>query len=68
MKIVNTREIKRRRSKLGLSMASAAKLAGWKTAQQWANVEYGTKKDPLVSTMFKVAKALGCKIDDLVKR
>lgn len=67
MTVVNLREIKRRRVAKGLSLSDAATLAGWKAAQQWANIEYGRRTDPSIKTMVAVAKALGCKVDDLLK-
>lgn len=68
MGIVNTKEIRRRRKAKKLSMAAAARLAGWKAPQQWANIEYDRRSDPAVSTLVAVAKALDCTVDDLIKR
>lgn len=64
--VVKTEEIKRRRERLGLTMAEAAKLAGWKTQQAWSGVERGTRPDPQVSTVIRVASVLRCRVDDLV--
>jgi transcriptional regulator with XRE-family HTH domain len=62
-------EIKRRREKLGLTQAQAARLAGWPTAQNWSNIENApADNDPRISTMIVVALALGCKVDDLLRK
>lgn len=66
--VVNQAEIKRRREKLGLSQSEAAALAGFKSAIQWWDIEKKPGRDPLVSTMVKVARALGCKVDQLLRK
>ena len=64
---VSTTEIRKRRNKLGLSPTQAAKAAGWKTMQQWWDVEHGRRKNPTVSVMVRIAGVLGCKVDDLLR-
>lgn len=64
---VKANEIKRRRQLLGMTMAKAAQLAGWKTQQAWSGVERGQRPDPQVSTLMRVAAVLGCKVDDLLR-
>jgi len=59
--------IRMRRQRRKLSLTEAAKAAGW-TPQKWANLEAGRRPDPRVSTVETVAKVLGCKVDDLLKR
>lgn len=68
MGVVRFKEIERRRLALNLTMAAAAKLAGWKTAQAWSHVEKGHADNPSIETMRTVARVLGCKVDDLLKR
>lgn len=61
-------EIRRRRERLGLSPTQAAKAAGWRTMQQWWDVENGRRKNPTIRVMVRIADVLGCKVDDLLKR
>lgn len=65
---VDTNEIRRRRKRQKLTLAKAAKLAGWKSAQHWANVEQGRQGNMRVATLVAVAKVLGCKVDALLKK
>jgi len=66
MAIVNTDEIRRRRLRLKLTLADAAKAAGWRTPVQWHDIEAGKKRDPRASTLVRVAKVLRCKVDQLL--
>lgn len=66
--VVLTDEIKRRRLALGITMAEASRLAGWKTLQTWSGIERGMRPDPQVSTLVRVAKVLGCKVDQLLRK
>jgi transcriptional regulator with XRE-family HTH domain len=36
------------------------------SAQQWNDIESGRKPDPRVSTLERMAQAMGCKVDDLL--
>ena len=63
---VNFQKIKELRLQAGINQTQAAKRAGWKTQQQWADFENGYRKDPRLSTMVAVAKVLGCKVADLL--
>lgn len=63
---MNRKEIKRRRLVLGLTLQAAAERAGWKMAQQWKNIE-DQKLDLRASTLEKIARALGCRVDDILK-
>ncbi len=65
---VDFAEMKRRRLRKGLTQAAAAKLAGWRTAQVWTNMENGQRPNPQVLTLAKVAAVLGCKVDDLLRK
>lgn len=56
-----------RRQRRKLTLTEAAKRAGW-TPQKWANLEAGRRADPRVSTVEVVAKVLGCKVDDLLRK
>jgi transcriptional regulator with XRE-family HTH domain len=66
--MVNRKEIKRRRLALGMTFRGAAVAAGWSEddRSRWQKLEEGVPKDPAWSTMESVAKALGCKLDDLL--
>jgi transcriptional regulator with XRE-family HTH domain len=59
--------IRMRRKRKNLTLTEAANLAGW-TPQKWANLESGRRKDPRVSTVETVARVLGCKVDDLLRK
>jgi transcriptional regulator with XRE-family HTH domain len=61
-------KIKRLRLKQGLSQGDAAKLAGFKTRQQWSNVERNaTGYSVSMATLERMAKALGVKARELLK-
>lgn len=53
-------KMKALRIKAGLTLDDAAKLAGFKGRQQWHLIESGVRADIRVSTLPKLAKALGC--------
>ena len=59
--------IRQLRLKLGLSQDEAAQLAGLSGRQQWNNIETGDRPNPSIETVEKIAKALGVKVDDLLK-
>lgn len=59
-------KIKQLRLKAGLNQTQAAKRAGWKTQQQWADFESGQRKNPRLSTIVAAARVLGCKVQDLM--
>ena len=58
--------IRRLREAKGWSLAVAAREAGMKYAQQWHQVEAGKVADPSISTVERMARALGVGIDDLM--
>lgn len=56
------------REKLKLSQGEAAQLAGFKTRQQWSNIERdATGYEISMTTLERIAKALGVKAKDLLK-
>ncbi|MEM8494211.1 MAG: helix-turn-helix transcriptional regulator [Planctomycetota bacterium] len=63
---VNRDEIKRLREEADLSQTEAARRAGMKNYQQWQHIENGTRADPSVSSLQRVAFVLGVTLDDLV--
>lgn len=64
---VNTRFLKARREKLGLTQEKAAKLAGIGTRFHWSRIETGARKTPHLTTLSKIAKALNCKVQQLLQ-
>ena len=60
------REIRRRREEKKLTMDEAAQSAGLRTRQRWNGVESGERKNPSAAVMLMVARALGCKVEDLM--
>lgn len=66
--ILKTAEIEKRRRALGLTLQEAADRAGFSTAQQFFNVERGARASrPSAETMLRVARAIGCRVEDLVE-
>lgn len=65
---LDQQEVKRRREAKGMSQAEAAKLAGFKSAIQWWDIENKPNRDPRVSTVAAVARSLGCKVDQLLRK
>lgn len=67
--MVNRKEINRRRLAKGMSYRDAAVAAGWEENDRarWMRLEQGTPADPAISTLEAVARALGCKVQDLLK-
>jgi transcriptional regulator with XRE-family HTH domain len=66
---LNHAEVKRRRELLTFTLDEAARRAGFKGPQarvQWHDIESGKKADPRISTVERVAAALGCLVDDLL--
>jgi transcriptional regulator with XRE-family HTH domain len=59
--------IKDERTKRGLTMGEAAKLAGYRTRHDWNKLENGITKDPRISTLYGMAKALRVPIESLLK-
>ena len=59
--------IKKRREKAGMSQDKLSKLAGV-TLYAITKIESRATLDPRVLTVKKIADALGCTIDDLLKK
>lgn len=65
--VIRRSEITRRREKLELSQIEAARRAGM-SKQQWYNVEAGFSGDNMrLYTLWDVARALRCRIGDLIE-
>jgi transcriptional regulator with XRE-family HTH domain len=64
--MLDRKKVQKRREELKLSQPEAAKLAGFKTFQQWAKLEQ-VDTDARATTLAAVAKALRCKVDELLK-
>jgi transcriptional regulator with XRE-family HTH domain len=60
------RNIKKYRTKMGISQDKLSKLAGI-TLHTITKIETGSTLDPRVETVKKIADALGCSVDDLLK-
>lgn len=63
---VDLEKIRSLREELELSQEAAAKKAGFTSRQAWHKIESG-QQEPLVSTLDRIAKALGVKAKDLLK-
>ena len=57
--------IKKARIAARLTQAQAAKRCGWHQSQ-WARFENGGYAAPTIASFRKAAKALGCKVEDLL--
>ncbi len=58
--------IKKYRSKLGISQDRLSKLADV-TYNTMIKIESGVNKNPTIETLAKIAKALNVAVDDLIK-
>lgn len=58
--------IKKYRSKIGVSQDKLSKLADV-TYNTIIKIESGANKNPTIETLAKIAKALGVGVDDLIK-
>jgi len=61
-----TKNIKKYRTKLGISQDKLSKLAGI-TLHTITKIESGATPDPRIETVKKIADALGVSIDDLMR-
>jgi len=66
--MVNGEQMRRKRESLGLTMQEAAERAGFTSRQQWYNVEAGFRSNVTPTTLMAIARALGCSIEDLLKK
>ena len=60
-------ELRTRREAKGLTLDQAAVAAGFSTRQQWYLIESGRRANVTISTLGRLAKALQCSPDDLLK-
>jgi transcriptional regulator with XRE-family HTH domain len=59
------RNLKKRRNMLGISQDKLSKLAGV-TVHTVTKIEIGATPDPRITTLKKIARALGVGVDDLI--
>jgi transcriptional regulator with XRE-family HTH domain len=64
---VNHEAIRERREKLQLTMREAAERAGMPSRQRWYQLEAGAIADPSATTLWLMARVLGCQMDDLMR-
>jgi transcriptional regulator with XRE-family HTH domain len=67
--MLNLTYIRSRREALDLSLADAARLAGWgvKARTRWHDIESGRAPNPTLKTLLDMARVLQCEIGQLVK-
>jgi transcriptional regulator with XRE-family HTH domain len=58
--------IRDERERQGLSMEAAARLAGIAGRQAWYRIETGIRRGIAAITLYRVAMALGVKVDSLI--
>ncbi len=59
--------IRKRREQLGLTQKQCADAAGFPNLQKWSNYENGRVPDPRLSTLESIARALKCRVPQLIK-
>lgn len=66
--MLNLPYIKSRREALDLSLADAARLAGWgvKARTRWHDIESGRAPNPTLRTLLDMCKVLECNLNQLV--
>lgn len=64
--MIDTKKIRRLRSKLKLTQQQAAEKAGFKSRQWWNDVETGRAVNLSVETLGRIATALGVRTKDLL--
>jgi transcriptional regulator with XRE-family HTH domain len=64
--MLNHEEMRRLREDKGWTQSQAAELAGM-TQPMWARMETGERPDPKVSTVERIAQALGVSVNNLLK-
>jgi transcriptional regulator with XRE-family HTH domain len=65
MRIANN--LKKIRAEKGYSLEKVARLADLSLSTV-VKIEDGTNQNPTIDTLFKIAKALEVKVDDLIQR
>jgi transcriptional regulator with XRE-family HTH domain len=63
--MLDTNKLRQVREAKGYDPAEIARRAGM-TRQQWFNLETGLRPDPRVSTVQRLARALGCDVNELL--
>jgi len=63
--ILDPQKVRDRREKLKLTQTKCAELSGM-PVPHWNRIEAGGRPDPQLSTLARVAKALRCKITEIV--
>ncbi len=63
--MLDPKKIETRRK--GYTQTELAKKAGM-SVQQWNNVESGRKPNPTISTVERMARAMKCRVDDLLSK
>jgi DNA-binding Xre family transcriptional regulator len=68
--MLNARKIRQLRMKLGMSLADAAKAAGWKPSgrHRWHDFETGRRTSVTITTLEAIANALACEPADLLEK
>ena len=65
--MLDCKKMRALRERQELSQEDAAKAAGMSGRQQWYLIESGTRADVTLTTLDKIAKALGVKAKDLLR-
>jgi transcriptional regulator with XRE-family HTH domain len=65
--MLDVKKIQSLREKAGMSQAEAARKAGLTGRQHWHDIESGRKASMTLTTLDKIAKALGVKAKELLK-
>ncbi|HEY7087446.1 MAG TPA: helix-turn-helix transcriptional regulator [Tepidisphaeraceae bacterium] len=65
--VLDTKRIKSLRERGGLTLADAARAAGFSSRQGWHNVESGKQTNIKLGTLNRIAKALKTSAKDLLK-
>ncbi|HEX8324328.1 MAG TPA: helix-turn-helix transcriptional regulator [Tepidisphaeraceae bacterium] len=60
-------KLKALREAKGWTLQQAAEAAGLGARQKWSDLESGRRANPTIDTVQRMAKALGVKVDDLLK-
>lgn len=63
---LHRQKIRQLRKAKGWTLADAAREAGMNSGEQWRQIEAGIRRDPSISTIERMAKALGVTVNDLL--
>jgi transcriptional regulator with XRE-family HTH domain len=64
---LNPTRIRQLRLQAGLTLQQAADKAGLTNRQKWARLEAGGVPDPQISTLERIARALGVSVGELLR-